>query len=174
MRPRWPGRADSTGHESRRPHATHSRPLRWMSRSPRPSHLPTSTTRAALPKLPGKAKPITPAISHVWVGRGLHRSDPGQRRSRGLRHRRRGVQAETRTRIHSPTPQLGRRTHQRLDQPLPPHRLPLRNHPHPREGIVYLSQTALLLHRLDRSQLFDTLSRALAVPSRRSYRYFCS
>lgn len=46
---------------------------------------------------------------------------------------------------------------QRLDQPLPTTRPPQRSHPQAHEGFLYLSQIALLLRRLDRTQLFDTL-----------------
>jgi len=75
------------------------------------------------------------------------RSSPGSSR----------VRTQTRPRVHPPAAPLGRRTHQRsinhcrrLDHL---YEVTIATH----ERFLILSQIALLLRRLDRSQLFDTL-----------------
>ncbi|KAA8961614.1 MAG: transposase [Mycobacterium sp.] len=87
------------------------------------------TDRAAFPALLRKPRRVAPTISHLWVDKRPHRAGRDQRRGRSRCHRRGDLRAETRPRVHRPTPTLGRRTHQRLDQPLPPHQPPLPNHP---------------------------------------------
>ncbi|HYJ57658.1 MAG TPA: transposase [Mycobacterium sp.] len=76
--------------------------------------------RAAFTTLLRQAKPIAPTISHVWVDNGY--TGQAHRRHRGRCHRRRGVRAKARLRLHRPPPPLAGRTHQRLDQPPSPHR----------------------------------------------------
>ena len=85
--------------------------------------------RAAFPELLRKAKRIAPTIAHVWVDKGYTGSHRRRRRHQGRCHRRRRVRAQTRPRVRRPATPLGGRTHQRLDQPLPPPRPPLRSHP---------------------------------------------
>jgi transposase len=63
--------------------------------------------RPAFPKLLGKAKPIAPSISHVWVDKGYTGQTVAGGRSQGRCHRGRGVRAETRPRVHRPTVTTG-------------------------------------------------------------------
>ena len=113
--------------------------------------------RAAFPKLPRKAKQIAPTITHVWVDKGY----TGQAVSTAAAKV--GVTVDV---VSAPKPGHGfivqprrwvlERTNgwinhcRRIDRH---YQTTLAAH----EGLVYLSQTALLLRRLDRSQLFDTL-----------------
>lgn len=113
--------------------------------------------RAAFPKLLSKAKPIAPTISHVWVDKGytgqtvtsaaakagvtvdvVSGPKPGHR---FIVQPRRWVVERTNDWINH-----CRRIDRHYETTLTAH-----------EGFVYLSQIALLLRRLDRSQLFDTL-----------------
>ncbi len=113
--------------------------------------------RAAFPKLLRKAKPIAPTISHVWADKGytgqavtaaadqagvtvdvVSGPKPGHR---FIVQPRRWVVERTNGWINH-----CRRIDRHYETTLQAH-----------EGFVYLSQIALLLRRLDRSQLFDTL-----------------
>ena len=113
--------------------------------------------RAAFPKLLGKAKRIAPTIGHVWVDKGY----TGQAVTTAATKA--GVTVEV---VSGPKP-----GHGFIVQPrrwVVEHTNGWINHCHridrhyemtpvAHEGFVYLSQVALLLRRLDRSQLFDTL-----------------
>lgn len=113
--------------------------------------------RAAFPKLPGKAKRIAPTIGHVWVDNGY----TGQAHTTAATKA--GVTVEV---VSGPKPGHGfivqprhwmvERTNgwinhcRRIDRH---DEMTLAAH----EGFVHISQIALLLRRLDHSQLFDTL-----------------
>ncbi|QFS91269.1 Transposase DDE domain protein [Mycobacterium sp. THAF192] len=113
--------------------------------------------RAAFPKLLRKAKRIVPTISHVWVDKGYTGQTVAAAAAKA------GVTVEV---VSGPKPGHGfivqprrwvvERTNgwinhcRRIDRH---YETTLASH----EGFVYLSQIALLLRRLDRSQLFDTL-----------------
>ncbi len=116
--------------------------------------------RAAFPKLLRKAKRIAPTSSHVWVDKG----HTGQTVTGAAA--RAGVTVDV---VSGPKPGHGfivqprrwvvertngwinhcRRIDRHYETTLTAH-----------EGFLYLSQIALLLRRLDRSQFFDTLQRA--------------
>ena len=113
--------------------------------------------RSAFPRLLRQAKRIAPSIHTRLGGQGLHRLNRCRYRRQGQGHRRCRFRAETRPRVHSATTPVGGRTHQRLDQPPPAPRPPSEVTLTAHEGFLILSQIALLLRRLDRSQLFDTL-----------------
>jgi transposase len=76
--------------------------------------------RAAFPTLLRKAKRSAPTIGHVWVDKGYTGHTVATAAAKA------GVTVdvvcgpETRPRVHRPAAPLGGRTHQRLDQPLPP------------------------------------------------------
>jgi DDE family transposase len=86
--------------------------------------------RTAFPALLGLAERIAPTVSHVWGDKGY----TGQAVT--------GAAAKAGVTVdivsgpgadhgfHRQARPPGRRTHQRLDEPLPLHRLPLRQHPH--------------------------------------------
>ncbi|MDT5175775.1 MAG: hypothetical protein QOG37_3026 [Mycobacterium sp.] len=113
--------------------------------------------RAAIPTLLRKAKRIAPTISHVWVDKGY----TGQAVT--IAAAQAGVTVDV---VSGPKPGCGfivqphrwvvERTNgwinhcRRIDRH---YEVTLAAH----EGSVYLSQIALLLRRLDRSHLFDTL-----------------
>ncbi|MBS4729841.1 transposase [Mycobacterium sp. SM1] len=115
------------------------------------------TDRAAFPTLLGKAKRVAPTISHVWVDNGY----TGQAVTTAAAKA--GVTVDV---VSGPKPGHGfivqpprwvvertngwinhcRRIDRHYETTLAAH-----------EGFPYLSQIALLLRRLDRSQLLDTL-----------------
>ena len=113
--------------------------------------------RAAFPTLLHKAKRIAPTISHVWVDKGYTGQTVTSAAARA------GVTVDV---VSGPKPGRGfivqprrwvvERTNgwinhcRRLDRH---YEVTLKAH----EGFLYLSQIALLLRRLDRTQLFDTL-----------------
>ena len=113
--------------------------------------------RAAFPTLLHKAKRIAPTISHVWVDKGYTGQTVTSAAARA------GVTVDV---VSGPKPGRGfivqprrwvvERTNgwinhcRRLDRH---DEVTLKAH----EGFLYLSQIALLLRRLDRTQLFDTL-----------------
>jgi transposase len=115
------------------------------------------TDRAAFPTLLPKARRVAPTVSHLWVDKGYTGQVVATAAARA------GVTVEV---ISGPKPGRGfivqprrwvvertngwinhcRRIDRHYETTLAAH-----------EGFVYLSQIALLLRRLDRSQLFDTL-----------------
>ena len=113
--------------------------------------------RAAFPKLLRKAKRVAPSIAHVWLDKGYTGSTVADAATKA------GVSVDI---VSGPKPGTGfivqprrwvvERTNgwinhcRRLDRH---YEVTLTAH----EGFLVLSQIALLLRRLDRTQLFDTL-----------------
>ncbi len=113
--------------------------------------------RAAFPKLLRRAKRVAPTIGHVWVDKGYTGTTVAEAAAKA------GVTVDV---VSGPKPGRGfivqprrwvvERTNgwinhcRRLDRH---YEITLDAH----EGFLILSQIALLLRRLDRSQLFDTL-----------------
>ena len=125
----------------------------WRPSSPRP----TFQDRAAFPKLLPKTKRVAPSIAHVWLDKGYTGSTVADAATKA------GVSVDI---VSGPKPGTGfivqprrwviERTNgsinhcRRLDRH---YEVTLTAH----EGFLVLSQIALLLQRLDRTQLFDTL-----------------
>jgi transposase len=113
--------------------------------------------RAAFPKLLSQAKQIAPTIAHVWLDKGYTGQTVAHAAAKA------GVSVDI---VAGPKPAGGFRVQprrwviertngwinhcRRLDRH---YEITLTTH----EGFLILSQIALLLRRLDRSQLFDTL-----------------
>ncbi len=131
---RLPGRAASTA-----PRRLMASNLTSTSRaqacwSPPWSPRPTCRTEL-LPQTPQASQTGRTDHRPPLAGQGLHRHNRrrGSRQSR--RQHRHRVRHQTRQRVPSPTATLGRRTHQRMDQPLSTTRPPLRSHPRSAPGL---------------------------------------
>ena len=109
--------------------ASTSRPGRL--RRPRRRRRRDRSEHAGPSRLPGTVTQGQTRRTHhrARLSRHGYRPNCHHGRGQGWGHRRHRDRTEARPRLHRPATPLDRRTHQRMDQPLPTHQLPLRSHP---------------------------------------------